>query len=156
MVHSYFPTRYAAIMTTLGRALGLPTRPISTFQSAHDTDQNRAIDKFYTPEWVPIDGKTGDSVWSFHVWAEAFFSRSDTGPKKPTWQVIDATPQERPSLAVPRPHHTGLHHTTHASPIYTLFQTHTHRYTHTCMYTRGHCPHHAQYIFLRMHCLIRN
>ena len=54
-------------MTTLGRALGIPSRPTTAFQSAHDTDRNRAIDKFYDPEWNPVSGITSDSIWSFHV-----------------------------------------------------------------------------------------
>ena len=44
------------VMTTIGRALGIPTRPTTAFQSAHDTDRNRAIDKFYNATWFPISG----------------------------------------------------------------------------------------------------
>lgn len=103
---------YAAVTTSLGRALGLPTRPVTTFQSAHDTDRNRAIDKFYTVdeaangEFVPAENpKNHDSVWSFHVWNEVYFKRSDVtytmckalGLRSGCangWQAVDATPQE--------------------------------------------------------------
>jgi transglutaminase 1 len=40
--------------------------------------------------------KTNDSVWNFHVWNEAWFSRPDLiDPKFSGWQAIDATPQEQ-------------------------------------------------------------
>ena len=89
---------YAAIITTLGRALGVPTRPVTAFQSAHDTDANRAIDKFFDADWNPLSGMTSDSIWSFHVWAEMYFARPELehvpGASTAGWQVVDATPQE--------------------------------------------------------------
>ena len=62
---------YSGVVTTVGRSLGIPTRSISNFQSAHDTDFNRAIEKYWifneeTKVYEPSkDGKSSDSIWSF-------------------------------------------------------------------------------------------
>ena len=100
---------FAAVMASLGRSLGVATRPVTTFQSAHDTDKNRAIEKFYKIEgdiWDPVEDhgvNTHDSVWSFHVWDEMYFDRDDIDCKAMEirsascangWQAVDATPQE--------------------------------------------------------------
>merc|ERR1719163_1409284 len=38
---------FASVFTTVGRALGLPSRSVTTFQSAHDTNWDRAVSKFH-------------------------------------------------------------------------------------------------------------
>jgi len=98
---------FAGVMTTIGRSLGIPSRPVTTFQSAHDTNANRAIEKYYEVKdgfWEPRDGaypfeNVHDSVWSFHVWNEMYMRRPDLeGQCGRTsangWQAVDATPQE--------------------------------------------------------------
>lgn len=129
---------FSGVLTTIGRSLGLATRSVTNFQSAHDVNSDRGVSKFFfsTPEgiWDPVDfpdelcpdwcekskkcegcetalrrgrGFSGkckacipcvpchsrdDSIWSFHVWNEMYFSRG----KETTngWQTLDATPQE--------------------------------------------------------------
>ncbi|XP_075373593.1 protein-glutamine gamma-glutamyltransferase 6-like [Mycteria americana] len=96
----YKPVRYgqcwvfAGVMCTVLRSLGIPTRVITNFNSAHDSNINLSIDKY-----IDISGKTlhltEDSVWNFHVWNECWFIRRDLGSFYDGWQVLDATPQER-------------------------------------------------------------
>ncbi|XP_048818446.1 protein-glutamine gamma-glutamyltransferase 6-like isoform X2 [Lagopus muta] len=96
----YKPIRYgqcwvfAGVMCTVLRSLGIPTRVITNFNSAHDTNINLSIDKY-----IDVSGKTlhltEDSVWNFHVWNESWFTRRDLGSFYDGWQVLDATPQEK-------------------------------------------------------------
>ncbi|XP_064598834.1 uncharacterized protein LOC135465525 [Liolophura sinensis] len=90
---------YAGVTTTVCRAIGLPSRCVSNFQSAHDTDGNITIDSYFEEEGgiiQPINEMNEDSVWNFHVWNEAWMRRPDltANPGYDGWQVIDATPQE--------------------------------------------------------------
>ncbi|KFV98645.1 Protein-glutamine gamma-glutamyltransferase 6, partial [Eurypyga helias] len=96
----YKPVRYgqcwvfAGVMCTVLRSLGIPTRVVTNFNSAHDRNVNLSIDKY-----IDTSGKTlhftEDSVWNFHVWNESWFIRRDLGSFYDGWQVLDATPQER-------------------------------------------------------------
>ncbi|NXR16112.1 TGM3L glutamyltransferase, partial [Semnornis frantzii] len=76
------------------RALGIPTRVITNFNSAHDRNINLSIDKYIDASGKTLD-LTEDSVWNFHVWNECWFTRRDLGSFYDGWQVLDATPQER-------------------------------------------------------------
>ncbi|RXN25867.1 glutamine gamma-glutamyltransferase [Labeo rohita] len=85
---------FAAVMCTVMRALGIPTRVITNFNSAHDTDGNMVIEEYYdgNGKKLPI---SGDSIWNFHVWVESWMKRPDLGRGYDGWQALDATPQER-------------------------------------------------------------
>ncbi|RXN25868.1 glutamine gamma-glutamyltransferase [Labeo rohita] len=85
---------FAAVMCTVMRALGIPTRVITNFNSAHDTDGNMVIKEYYDENGIKLSiGK--DSIWNFHVWVESWMKRPDLGQGYDGWQVLDATPQER-------------------------------------------------------------
>lgn len=99
------------------RTLGIPARPITNFESAHDGDGNRALDRYWNLKDELDEDKSHDSIWyiqsypkllaiyfigilenvlfcrNYHVWVEAWMSRPDLGPEYNGWQAVDATPQ---------------------------------------------------------------
>ncbi|XDB56490.1 hypothetical protein AB1E18_009958 [Capra hircus] len=85
---------FAGVMCTVLRCLGIATRVVSNFNSAHDTDRNLSVDKYVDSFGRTLEDLTEDSTWNFHVWNESWFARPDLGPSYNGWQVLDATPQE--------------------------------------------------------------
>ncbi|XP_067007547.1 annulin [Anabrus simplex] len=87
---------FAGVLTTLCRALGIPCRPVTTFSSAHDTQNSLTVDYFIDEEGEVMEELNSDSVWNYHLWNEAWMERPDLyqGGEYGGWQAIDATPQE--------------------------------------------------------------
>ncbi|KAG8446601.1 hypothetical protein GDO86_014157 [Hymenochirus boettgeri] len=85
---------FAAVMCTVMRSLGIPTRVVTNFNSAHDTNQNLLIDEYYDPTGKKLNKESLDSIWNFHVWCESWMARRDLPPGYGGWQVLDPTPQE--------------------------------------------------------------
>ncbi|XP_060077069.1 protein-glutamine gamma-glutamyltransferase K-like [Ylistrum balloti] len=85
---------FSGVMTTACRTLGIPTRSVTNFASAHDTDASITIDKHYDINHKPIKKHNKDSVWNFHVWNDVWMSRPDLDGDNGGWQATDATPQE--------------------------------------------------------------
>uniref|UniRef100_A0A3Q3DEB4 Transglutaminase-like domain-containing protein n=1 Tax=Hippocampus comes TaxID=109280 RepID=A0A3Q3DEB4_HIPCM len=77
------------------RLLGIPTRVVSNFVSAHDTDASLTIDVYHADEGARRK-ESNDSIWNYHVWVESWMKRPDlkANGKYDGWQVLDATPQE--------------------------------------------------------------
>ncbi|XP_053575204.1 protein-glutamine gamma-glutamyltransferase E-like isoform X2 [Bombina bombina] len=93
----YKPVKYgqcwvfAGVMCTVLRCLGIPTRVVTNFASAHDKNGNLMVDNIYTTSGR---NKSKDTLWNYHVWNESWFKRNDLGSEYEGWQVLDATPQE--------------------------------------------------------------
>ncbi|KAM4622712.1 protein-glutamine gamma-glutamyltransferase 5-like [Discoglossus pictus] len=85
---------FAAVMCTVMRCLGIPTRVVTNFNSAHDTDGNLLIDEYYDTTGKKLPKETHDSIWNYHVWCECWMARRDLPPGYGGWQVLDPTPQE--------------------------------------------------------------
>ncbi|XP_048858409.1 transglutaminase 5, like [Brienomyrus brachyistius] len=85
---------FASVMCTVMRVLGIPTRVVTNFNSAHDTDGNLSVEEYYseTGEKLP---QTADSIWNYHLWVECWMTRPDIGVGFDGWQALDPTPQER-------------------------------------------------------------
>ncbi|XP_038606499.1 protein-glutamine gamma-glutamyltransferase 2 [Tachyglossus aculeatus] len=85
---------FAAVACTVLRALGIPTRVVTNFNSAHDTNRNLVIDFYYDESGKRLEGQR-DSIWNYHCWVESWMTRPDLRPEYNGWQAIDPTPQER-------------------------------------------------------------
>ncbi|XP_072370768.1 protein-glutamine gamma-glutamyltransferase 2-like [Scyliorhinus torazame] len=85
---------FAAVACTVLRCLGIPTRVVTNFESAHDTNGNLIIESEYDEEGMELE-RSEDSIWNFHVWVESWLARYDLRPGNDGWQALDPTPQEK-------------------------------------------------------------
>ena len=54
---------FSGVMTTALRAIGIPARSVTNYDSAHDTDNTMTIDMFIDEEGKKVEGLNSDSVW---------------------------------------------------------------------------------------------
>ncbi|XP_034032841.1 protein-glutamine gamma-glutamyltransferase 2 [Thalassophryne amazonica] len=86
---------FAAVACTVLRCLGIPTRVITNFCSAHDVDGNLSLDFLFNEKLESLEGSgKSDSSWNFHCWVESWMKRPDLPTGNDGWQVLDPTPQE--------------------------------------------------------------
>ncbi|KAK7129384.1 hypothetical protein R3I94_017557 [Phoxinus phoxinus] len=81
---------FAAVACTVSRALGIPCRVVTNFGSAHDSNGDLIMERFYNESDENI---ADDSIWNFHVWVENWMTRSDLALGYEGWQASDPTPQ---------------------------------------------------------------
>jgi transglutaminase 1 len=65
---------FAAVTTTLCRALGIPARTVTNYASAYDIDDSLTVDKFFSKTGEPIS-VTRDSIWHYHAWTDCWMAR---------------------------------------------------------------------------------
>lgn len=92
---------YAGLVTTICRAIGIPCRCVTNYNSGRGTDGRLGIDFYYElkedgtiDELVDDNDDDDELVWNFHVWNDVWMRRPDL-PKpynEPDWQALDATP----------------------------------------------------------------
>ncbi|KAK2715758.1 hypothetical protein QYM36_010361, partial [Artemia franciscana] len=86
---------FAGVITTICRSLGIPCRPVTNYESAHDSHGSLTVDVIVDDNGYPVAEKIFDTVWNYHVWNEVWMKRPDLAPGDyDGWQVIDGTPQE--------------------------------------------------------------
>ncbi|XP_041635652.1 coagulation factor XIII A chain [Cheilinus undulatus] len=85
---------YAAVFNTFLRCLGIPSRVVTNYYSAHDNDGNLKTDIILEESGRIDRNRTKDSIWNYHCWNECYMSRPDLPVGFGGWQVVDATPQE--------------------------------------------------------------
>ncbi|TRZ20796.1 hypothetical protein HGM15179_006274 [Zosterops borbonicus] len=85
---------FAAVACTVMRCLGIPSRVVTNYNSAHDTNANLTIDR-YINEKGEQERYSWDKIWNFHCWVESWMARPDLGGEYDGWQVLDPTPQEK-------------------------------------------------------------
>lgn len=65
------------------RALGIPSRVITCFLSAHDANATLTVDVYYNRNYDEMGmdpfnpRRAKDSIWNFHVWNDAWMARPD-------------------------------------------------------------------------------
>ena len=56
---------FSGVLLTVLRVLGVPSRSVTNFSSAHDTNRNRTVDEYYTSDGELVDylSSGSDSIW---------------------------------------------------------------------------------------------
>ncbi|KAL2103304.1 hypothetical protein ACEWY4_000172 [Coilia grayii] len=83
---------FAAVNCTVSRALGIPCRVITNYDSAHDCNCNLLMEYIYNEDNKEIGD---DSIWNYHCWVESWMTRPDLKEGFGGWQASDPTPQEQ-------------------------------------------------------------
>ncbi|GFO27094.1 protein-glutamine gamma-glutamyltransferase k [Plakobranchus ocellatus] len=83
----------AAVATTILRTLGIPARCVTCYRAVHDSDYSGPINTHWSVDMRPKTDMD-DAIWNYHVWAEAWFTRSDLPQGYDGWQATDPTPME--------------------------------------------------------------
>lgn len=72
---------FAGCLTTIARAVGLPSRIVTNYSSAHDTQASMTVDYFVDDDGKIMEEMNADSIWNYHVWNEVslLFSKFESG-----------------------------------------------------------------------------
>ncbi|KAL1426256.1 hypothetical protein MTO96_018313 [Rhipicephalus appendiculatus] len=82
---------FAAVLNTLLRAMGIPSRVVTNFPSVHVDNGAQVVDIRFTHDGAKPH--VSGSIWNYHVWNEGWMRRPDLPNGYDGWQVLDGTPQ---------------------------------------------------------------
>ncbi|XP_070577279.1 hemocyte protein-glutamine gamma-glutamyltransferase-like [Ptychodera flava] len=85
---------FAGLGTSVFRALGIPSRTVTTFEAGRDRDMSLTIDNYFDEHGSMISDMQKDFVWNFHVWNDIWMTRPDMPDGYGGWQALDTCPQE--------------------------------------------------------------
>ncbi|XP_034022916.1 protein-glutamine gamma-glutamyltransferase 2 [Thalassophryne amazonica] len=84
---------FAAVACSVSRALGIPCRVVTNYNSAHDSNSNLVIEHYIDEDGLST--KDQEMIWNYHCWVESWMSRPDLTCEFNGWQASDPTPQEK-------------------------------------------------------------
>ncbi|XP_023655948.1 coagulation factor XIII A chain-like isoform X2 [Paramormyrops kingsleyae] len=85
---------FAGVFNTILRCLGIPSRTVTGYKSAHDNNGNLKTNIIVDQSGRLNMDCTTDSIWSYHCWNEVYMARPDLPVGFGGWQVVDSTPQD--------------------------------------------------------------
>ena len=97
---------FAAILTTILRASGIPARTVTNYNSHRDRGLITLSDGRIIVRQYDNIIQQDERQWNFHVWSEAWLERPDL-EEPADWNAVDATPQEPSPLAPNQPYRAG-------------------------------------------------
>ncbi len=63
---------FAGTLTAIARSVGIPSRIVTNYSSAHDTQASLTVDYFVDDDGKIMEEMNSDSIWNYHVWNEVF------------------------------------------------------------------------------------
>lgn len=84
---------FSGLLTSLFRACGLPSRPVTAYECGLDGNQDGFLDFNLEVNGTEIRFVPSgmDGIWNFHVWTEVWMDRPDLLAGD-GWQIVDGTP----------------------------------------------------------------